>query len=229
MSGALAALAALSDFRTGALRVAVASDSTANDATDWLPTWLRLYAAENPGLRVTSRAWDPAALAYRPAHVVQDGCPTWTLDVLNAAVPGSRLTLHTQHAQTMFSAGPIDALICASGHNYGFGTPESFLAELDGFVQAYLALRPESAVAVSSQNPQYEPAVTAEQHKARQAALRRHATAQGWDYVPAFEVFAALPDGGASLVDSDGVHPLPSGGTTWAQAWQDEIGKMRVT
>ena len=127
-----------------------------------------------------------------------------------------------QHLAVMFPDGPIDVLVCASGHNYGMGEPAPFIAELGGFVRAYLDAHPESAVVVSSQNPQYEPAVAVEQHKARQAAVRRLAASQGWGYVPAFEAFASHADG-RSLVDTDGVHPLPTGADVWAQAWQDMI------
>lgn len=227
MSAGAEALAALSDFTSGTVRIAIASDSTANDYGDWIPAWLRLYAAENPTLRVVSRSWDPVTFAYREPVAIQEGCPGRGVEVLNAAVAGSRLSLHAQHLAAMFPDGPIDLLVCASGHNYGMGEPAPFIAELGGFIRAYLDAHPESAVVLSSQNPQYEPAVAVEQHKARQAAVRRLAASQGWGYVPTFEAFANHADG-HSLIGPDGVHPLPTGADFWAQVWQDEIDARRV-
>lgn len=51
-------------------------------------------------------------------------------------------------------------------------------------------------------------------HLAIQSAIRSGARERGWGYLPVFEAFSALADGGKSNVQADGIHPVIGTGTT---------------
>lgn len=162
------------------------------------------------------------------------------LTMWNAAVAGTRLEYQLARLRTVYNQERLDFLILAAGHNYGTidSTPEEFIAAVDGFTDAFQAEHPETLIIVSSQNPQFSPSPYVAPHAARQAAIRRWARERGFEYLPAFESFAARHDGGASLVNpADGVHPTvhsgsaltrESGSVFWADVWMRNIDAQRV-
>lgn len=139
-----------------------------------------------------------------------------TLAVHNAAIAGANMaTFDAAKRAAMFGALDVDVLIFSMGHNQSTQKPAPFVDLVQSWLDAWQAEHPAAAVLVSSQNPQVAPASGIVAHRDRQAALRKWAKANGHDYVPAFEAFTAKPDGGASLIGSDGVHPTtPPSGTT---------------
>lgn len=139
-----------------------------------------------------------------------------TLAVHNGAIGGGKLAVQfTQpNLDAMFVGITPDVLILAIGHNNGTQSAGGFTDEVAAWLTAWRQRYPNCAVIISTQNPQVSPASGVIPHRDRQAALRGWAKRQGHDYIPAFEAFAAQPDGGASLI-SDGVHPTtPPSGTT---------------
>ena len=75
-----------------------------------------------------------------------------------------------------------------------------------------------------SQNPQFAPAASVISHRDRQLAIREAHRRLGMDYVGGYEAIASQPDGGASLVQSDGIHPTtPPIGVT-----EGEYGAVKV-
>lgn len=143
-----------------------------------------------------------------------------TFEVWNGAIAGGDLSdFDATLRASMFGGLDVDVLILSMGHNQKSQSPAGFVSEVDGFLAAWRAEHPDGAVLISSQNPQVSPAVGVAAHRDRQAALRKYAKDGGLDYAPVFEAFTAQPDGGASLIDSGGVHPTvgtDSGASLWA-------------
>lgn len=162
------------------------------------------------------QGWTPAA---------DGGGDVPLLAVHNGSRGGASLsTFDATTRADLFGGITADVLILALGHNEGSSTPEAFTAAVAAWVDEWQAEHPGCTVLVSSQNPQYGTS-TAAVHRDRQAALRKWAKGRGIDYVPAFEAFTAQPDGGASLVGADGIHPTtpPSGltGDYGSVLWAD--------
>ena len=167
------------------------------------------------------------------------------LEVWNGAVAGSNLPYQQTRMELLYPAAtPFDILIVSGGHNKGTTSAADFITEVDAFIDAFKAAHPETLILVSSQNPQFAPAPYVAAHAARQAAWRAYAMENGYEYLPVFEAFAAQSDGGASLVQSDGIHPtypgMPnatagiwnldwSGSVLWAAVWMEAINARRVT
>lgn len=213
---AIEVLRALRGFGSGDATVAVVSDSTSNDPNDWVRVWVRKWSATLPAsLRVEYTDWDRDPAVWRETIVDTPGTGTGTLAIRNAGIAGGKLSTFTaaKRAEQFGSLDP-DVLLFTMGHNHAAQTASSFVDEVAAWLAAWRAEHPECTVVISSQNPEFSPAVNVEAHRARQAALRTWAKANGYDYVPTFEEFTALPDGGASLV-GDGIHPTtPPGDTT---------------
>ena len=159
--------------------------------------------------------------------------PPPTLTVWNAATAGQRFAyFDAARRQSMFGGKQIDVLIVSMGHNNGSQSASDFLSQVDAWLSAYQGEHPETAILVSSQNPEFAPAATKAAHAARQAAFRTWARDKGFDYLPAFEAFASRADGGQALIMSDGIHPtMPPSGLTgdygavlWADAFTSTIG-----
>lgn len=165
-----------------------------------LGTWAVLKALNAaPGLRLDSVSIN------RPATPEQGD----RLSVWNGAIGGAKFaTYNSAKRAAMFGGKTIDLLILSMGHNNTNQTPDAFTAEVEAWVQEWLTDHPETkAVMWVSQNPQFPPAANPVAHRDRQLAARLLARRKGWDYIPAFEAYAARPDGGASLVKADGIHP----------------------
>lgn len=142
--------------------------------------------------------------------------PTPTLTVWNGAKPGAGLTWwNAAKRAQVFGGKTLDVIVISLGHNQQTQAPADFVSAVSSMVSAIATEHPEASILISSQNPQQTPATGVAAHRARQAALRVWARSQGYDYVPAFEAFAAQADGGKSLVTTDGVHPTtPASGVT---------------
>lgn len=148
--------------------------------------------------------------------------------IINTAVGGATIQYQLDRIAQLFPASaPIDVLMIAHGHNYGAQTPAQFLTAIGGFVDAFRLLHPDTAVMLSSQNPQFAPSPTVAAHAERQRALRAWAIQDGHEYLPAYEAFAVEADGGASLVKTDGIHPTtplsPYTAHTGSRVWADAI------
>lgn len=167
------------------------------------------------------------------------------MEIWNGAVAGSNLPYQQSRMELLYPAAtPFDVLIVSGGHNKATTTPEAFIIEVDAFIEAFKAAHPETLILVSSQNPQFAPAPYIAAHAARQAAWRAYAMEKGYEYLPVFEAFTAQEDGGASLVNTDGIHPtypgMPnatagiwnldwSGSVLWAAVWMEAIKSRRIT
>ena len=138
-----------------------------------------------------------------------------TLDVWNGAIAGGRwTTFNTTKLTEMFGEVDVDVLILSMGHNNGAQTGEDFAAEIEAWISQWVTLHPETkGIIWVSQNPQFPPATSPTAHRDRQMAIRLASKELGLEYVSGYEAFSVLPDGGLSLVNSDGIHPTtPSGG-----------------
>ncbi len=142
------------------------------------------------------------------------------ITLYNGARSGSILDYQIDRIEDMYPVA-VGVLLVNSIHNYGTRTVEEYLANLDEFVTAFLELHPGTPVVVTSQNPEFPPQTNIALHAQRNAALAVHAGERGWGYIPAFEAFSALPDGGLSLMNSDGLHPSYGGRSTGAAFWRD--------
>lgn len=229
-TSALEPLRTLRAFTAGYVTVAVVSDSTANDRSDWFRVWARKWGETFPAsTRRTYNDWDNAAGAWRVTTVDAAGTGGGTLDIWNGAIAGGKLsTFDAAKRAAQFGTLTPDVLVLAMGHNHAAQTPEAFLDELAAWLAAWKLEHPGCAVVISSQNTEVAPAVNRDAHRARQAALRIWAKTNGYDYVPVFEAFNALPDQGASLIIADGIHPTtpPGSDTTGAYGavlWTDTL------
>lgn len=161
------------------------------------------------------RAFEVRGAVVRPP-VIGTPSPLGWATVYNASVAGSTIDYQQARLAAMLPEQP-DVLWIHHGHNYDEGSPAAFLAALDGFVTATFDLWDPCPVVVSSQNPEVPGSLTDDAqiaaHRARQVALRAHAISRGWGYVPVYEAFVARSDGGAALIQPDGVHPLVGAGT----------------
>ena len=134
----------------------------------------------------------------------------------NGAYAGGRLQHNIDRLDAMYPVRP-DVMFINHGHNYGGidSTPAQFLAAVDAFVSALYAKYPDVPIVCISQNPEFPGTGTTPDkvtsHRERQRALRGHCIARGWGYVPTYEAFSKLSDGGASNVNADGIHPVAGG------------------
>lgn len=152
------------------------------------------------------------------------------IEFWNGAIGGAGTgTFNSAKRAQIWGGKHIDVLVVGFGHNNGNQTGEDFATEIEVWVAAWMVDHPETqAIVVTSQNPQFAPAANPAAHAERQMAVRLLARRQGWDYIPAFEAFNALPDGGKTLIGADGVHPTTDpaspytadgyGGGFWADA-----------
>lgn len=108
-----------------------------------------------------------------------------------------------------------DLAIMNMGHNYGDATPVAYIADINQMVTALRGLYPSVNIAASSQNPRFSPTGDIRAHFDRLVALRIMALQAGLGYLPVLEAFKAQPDGGQSLVLTDGIHPNTEGRVFW--------------
>lgn len=148
--------------------------------------------------------------------------PAKKLTFYNGSFSGSKLDYQEPRVAALFPV-PLDVLLINSGHNYGAQTPAQYQTALDSFITAFRAVQPTSGIVITSQNPQKAPASNQVGHLLRQASVRSYAAKRGLGYVPGMEAFKNLPDGGVTLIATDGVHP--TGGTTGtgSSLWRDAI------
>lgn len=157
-----------------------------------------------------------------------------TISLRNGGVAGSKIDYqHTRLADMYPADDPIDVMIIGHGHNYGTGDSAAYIAEVDDFLTDFLELHPEAMIVISSQNPQHEPRSSAQvaAQADRMHAARLYARQHGYTYVPVYETFARLPDGGRSLLEVDGLHPTTAqsgtpddiGSVVWAKTWHEII------
>ena len=144
------------------------------------------------------------------------------LTVFNGSMPGSQLIYAQSRVALMFPEAP-DVVIINSGHNYGAGSPAVYLTAVDDYISALHAVYPDARIIVSGQNPEFSPAANRVAHARRLTELRVYALTNGYGYVPALEAFMNEPDGGASLVMGDGIHPTPAGSALWAATFDNYL------
>ncbi|AVO24970.1 hydrolase [Rhodococcus phage Finch] len=139
-----------------------------------------------------------------------------TATAYNGCYAGGRLLHNIERLDAMYPVRP-DVMFINHGHNYGSidSTPEQFLAAVDAFVAALDAKYAGVPIVCLSQNPEFAGTMTTPakvaSHRARQMALRQRCKDKGWSYIPSFEAFSKLADGGAANVNADGVHPIAAG------------------
>jgi len=174
-------------------------------------------------------ALDAATISVPLTPGVSSGIRIW-----NGAVAGSTLAYAQSRIASLYPE-PLDILFICTGHNYGTMNGATFVAAVDDFIEAFQAVHPTTKILITSQNPQKSPSTTIAAHAARQAALRDYAAEKGFEYLPAYEMFASMPDGGSSFIMSDGIHPTSppfntledSGAVRWAQALLDQVNGFR--
>lgn len=195
--------------------VAIAGDSTSAGPLNWPRVWLAMTAESDPGVRLEVSEWDVDTEVYLDAVEVGAGeSGGGSITVLNGSAPGQRLDYQRERLEQMYPRERhLDVLVVNEGHNYEGATAEGFQRALDEFLAAYAELHPESAVLISSQNPQYGTKNRwREDHASRQASLADYAAAREYAYLPVYESWQGLTeDEGRSRVAGDGVHPTQGG------------------
>lgn len=167
------------------------------------------------------------------------------IEVFNGAVAGTNFPYQQARLETLYpSDTEFHILLAAGGANKGTATPAAFITEADAFLDAYATAHPESALLLSSQNPQFAPAPYVDAHAERQAAWRGYAMENGFEYLPVFEAFSAQEGGGVAFVQpGDGIHPTYpdypnptsgiykltwSGSVLWAQVFMEAVNARRI-
>lgn len=149
--------------------------------------------------------------------------------VYNGAIAGSTIESQRTRLPQIMPQRP-DLLVITHGHNYATATPEAFIAAIDGFLADLAAVHgPGIPVAVMSENPRFTGDANETAHRQRQVALRATARVRGWLYLPGFEAYARLADGGKSYINAtDGVHPNPVGTTPSGARLQADAAKRAL-
>lgn len=153
------------------------------------------------------------------------------LTAYNGGYAGGRLLHNIERLDAMYPVRP-DVMFINHGHNYGSidSTPSQFLAAVDAFVSALYAKYPGVPIVCISQNPEVIGTLTnpakIDSHRARNLALREHCRSKGWGYIPTYEAFSKLADGGKSLINADSVHPLAGGMRVQADVAKKFIADM---
>ncbi|PPF56101.1 hypothetical protein C5B94_04045 [Clavibacter michiganensis] len=181
--------------------------------------WDRVqFASTDPRFRLDYVVAVASTIKTTPA---QTGTPTDVVPgvglqaaVYNGAIAGSIISAQLERIAKLYPVKP-DLLLIGHGLNYTTTTPADFLAAIQDFVDAFLTKWPGTAIGILTQNPRYQvdgvPTDRVPAHKARQDAIAAYAAAKGWLYIDTFSAFMALPGGGKSYVDADGVHPNAEG------------------
>lgn len=178
----------------------------------------------------TSSAGTLVGMSISEVTAVVDVTPTpgHSVAIYNGSMPGSTLAYQQSRIADMYPVEP-DLLFISPGHNYNATNATDYLAAVDSFVTDMRATYPDLPVVVMSQNPEFtdggRSASYVSAHAARFAALRPHAAAQGWGYVPVFEAFVSKPSGGRAWVMADGIHPAydPTGVNDGGDLWVAQV------
>jgi len=126
--------------------------------------------------------------------------------IYNAAVPGSRPDYHLSRLATIYPAKP-DLLVFGHGHNT-YVSPEEFTAvSVPSFTTPFMNLWPGTGVALTTENPRFDPATHVGIMAQRMAAAKAYALRIGWTVWDTYSAMTAATDGGKSLVNDDGIHP----------------------
>jgi len=135
------------------------------------------------------------------------------LTMLNNSKAGTTLSYQTGKLAMMFPLTP-DVVLIGSSHNEAAQTSDAHTAEIQAFITAVKGYAPNAAVVLVGQNPRISPATNVTAHAARVKALREFARKNGYGYLPIYENFISRPDGGASYIDTDGIHPTGPASTS---------------
>lgn len=175
------------------------------------------YSNAGTWARIVGTTPDTSAFAVNTVEVLTAPLPPQGdfLEVWNGAIAGARISsFDMTRINSMFSGKSIDTLLLSLGHNNGAQSGEAFAEELEQWLVLWKSLHPETKSFIwVSQNPQFPPAGSIVAHRNRQFAIRTAHRRLGIDYVSGYESISSQPDGGASLVIADGIHPStpPSG------------------
>lgn len=180
---------------------AVAGMTSVGFSSPTEPTW----TAENLEVRGTVTVPPSGGSGATPS-------PLGYASVYNGAIAGTTIESQRIRLPQIMPERP-DLIVITHGHNYGTATPEEFIAAIDAFLADLYALYDDSIpVAVMSENPRFTGDAAEAAHRSRQVALRALARTRGWLYLPGYEAYARLADGGKSYINAtDGVHPNPTG------------------
>lgn len=156
---------------------------------------------------------------------INPGLPKVT--VYNGGAAGETTAYHRSRIATMYPEQP-DLVFINHGHNYlTASSPADVQADFEMFLDALFAVWQPCPVVVISQNPEFGTGKETA-HKGWMLSLRGYARRKGWGYIPTYEAFMKLPDGGSSEI-ADGVHPAIGTGrrrqADAAKAWIKSISK----
>lgn len=206
---------------TGVTTETITGTITSGDAT---------ALANGTGCTLWAKNTDSAGTTVDGITVATGSTPASgaSLLVRNGSMPGSTLDYQSARLAEMIPEAP-DVLILSSGHNYDDTDAATYLTAYAGFVADVLAAYPDTPIIASSQNPEFPDGTTSQRpqadvdaHRARLVALRGEAVAQGWGYIPVYEVFASQANGGRAWVSAtDGIHPNydPDGPNDGSDLW----------
>lgn len=169
------------------------------------------YSSAGSWFRIEAFSEDTSAIALDKVaiHTAPQGPKGDMLDVWNGAIAGANLSsFDDARIESMFGGKSIDILMVSMGHNHRAQNPTDFLYELESWFDLWKHKHPETKYIIwVSQNPQFPPATSVMAHRDRQHAVRSAHRNLMLDYVGGYESIANQPDGGSSLILSDGIHP----------------------
>lgn len=139
------------------------------------------------------------------------------LHVFNGSIPGSSMayTGDSTRAPKMIPIAPSGFVFLSSSHNEGQNyKPSAYISALSTLVSRIDARLLNYTAYICTQNPQYSPrtdqAIAAQ--KQRVGLIASLAAKYRWGLIDSFRMFGS----DSALVNTDGIHPLEAGSTSWA-------------
>lgn len=144
------------------------------------------------------------------------GAPRFAM--FNGAKSGSSLSYYydaTRYPKVI--CGSADVALISHSHNHG-GNVTTFIAAYKTLTDLLVASNAYMAIVCNLQNPRLSPAAYIEEHALRMVQISQFAAALGFAVVDAFTDF------GDSNIDTDGIHPVVSGGAVWRDRVRSVLG-----
>lgn len=194
--------------------VLIGSDSTGNEAWEWVYLLATKYATEFPSFTVEYYLWDVSNKQFPDdAEVISTGTGQRTLRIYNGAVGGSRPDYMLGERFEKFAASKnADLIICNYGHNFAQDVDNasyvnSNLCKYIEFIDAVVSQNPCAGCIVIGQSPQR----TNNKMRLVVDAANKVAGLLNCDFVDVYSEFESQGKDVSLYLENDVVHPSPSG------------------
>lgn len=221
-SGRTSSLAAVSGrLKRGTEDVvlAVLSDSTGNETTEWVYLTAQWLAARFPAYTVVYRLWNDTNQNYDAAVTIQTGTGSRTLTIYNASTPGMAAGYSLTRIAAQIPVAPTAVII-----NYGHNSPSATLRS-DNFqlVRAVREKYPNAVLALTAQNPRGAADANYADALIRQQINIDLAQSEGYGLINVFQTFLANPTYATDWLQGDNLHPNVTGSQKWAAEVQKHL------